>query len=233
MNKMKILESINIHKTFHNDAGETTVLRGVDFCVEAGDFVSIVGPSGAGKSTLLHILGGLDRPNEGMVVLDGQDVYALSDEQRSRLRCQKIGFVFQFYHLLPEFTVLENVALPGMIAQNKNNIAAFEEKARELLTRFGLAARVKHRPHQLSGGEQQRVAIARALFNDPKVIFCDEPTGNLDSGIGREIMELLRDLNRRNGQTLVVVTHDEHFASMARIAWHMRDGKMAQLAKNV
>ena len=220
-----MLEAINLHKSYNHKASALHVLRGVDLKIKDGDFLAIVGPSGAGKLTLLHILGGLDRPSEGKVILDGEEVYALNDQRRAFLRNQKIGFVFQFYHLLPEFSALENVILPSLIKADMAHRKEAEEKGRILLEKVGLKARVSHRPHELSGGEQQRVAIARALVNDPKIIFCDEPTGNLDSQSGKEIIDLLGELNKKNGQTLVIVTHDEKIATLARGVVHMKDGQ--------
>ncbi|MBF0479604.1 MAG: ABC transporter ATP-binding protein [Candidatus Omnitrophica bacterium] len=222
----KILEAINIHKVYRTEAADLPVLKGVDLSINQGDFVSIVGPSGAGKSTLLHILSGLDVPTKGQVMFDGQDLYALKDNDRAKIRNLKIGFVFQFYHLLPEFTVLENVVLPGMIKANQAKTRNFEERGYSLLTQLGLKDRAQHRPYQLSGGEQQRVAIARALFNEPTIIFCDEPTGNLDSESGRGIKDMLRQINKKNGQTLVVVTHDTDFATLAGRKISMKDGKL-------
>ncbi|MBF0484467.1 MAG: ABC transporter ATP-binding protein [Candidatus Omnitrophica bacterium] len=223
---MKILEAFNINKVYKTEATELRVLKGVDLSIDKGEFVSIVGPSGAGKSTLLHILSGLDAPTEGKVVIEGQDIYKWKDNDRAKMRNLKIGFVFQFYHLLPEFTVLENVVLPGMIKNNQSKTKYFEERGYALLSDLGLKDRAQHRPFQLSGGEQQRVAIARALFNEPSIIFCDEPTGNLDSESGKGIKDMLMQLNKKNGQTLVVVTHDLDFASYAGRKIVMRDGKL-------
>ena len=221
-----MLEAFNLHKTYQQAASQLHVLKGVSLKIKKGDFLSVVGPSGAGKSTLLHILGGLDRPSDGKVVLDGQEIYALNDRERARIRNRKVGFVFQFYHLLPEFTALENVILPGLIKQDRTNGQAVQTKGLSLLDKVGLKARATHRPSELSGGEQQRVAIARSLINDPEIIFCDEPTGNLDSQSGAEVIQLLMELNRDNQQTLVVVTHDEHIAKLSHAVIHIRDGKL-------
>ena len=221
-----MLEAIDIHKVYYQASNRLHVLKGIHFNIKPGDVLSIVGPSGAGKSTLLHILGALDHPTEGKVVLEGQDVYSTNDRERSALRNKNIGFVFQFYHLLPEFTALENVLLPGMVKGNLQSAASLEMKGLDLLDRVGLSARAQHKPYQLSGGEQQRVAIARSLINDPKIIFCDEPTGNLDSESGREIVELLMNLNIKNKQTLVIVTHDEQIAKLSHRTVYMRDGKI-------
>lgn len=220
-----MLEATNLHKSYNHKTSVLQVLRGVSLKIKDGDFLAIVGPSGAGKSTLLHILGGLDRPSEGKVILDGEEIYALSDPRRAFLRNQKIGFVFQFYHLLPEFSALENVILPSLIKNDMAQRKEAEEKGKSLLEKVGLKARIAHKPYELSGGEQQRVAIARALVNDPKIIFCDEPTGNLDSQSGREIIDLLADLNQKTGQTLVIVTHDEKIATRSRVVMRMKDGQ--------
>jgi len=220
-----MLEGQKINKTFVHNGHRLDVLKGIDIKIMEGQIVAIVGPSGAGKSTLLHILGGLDKPTSGTVLLDDQEIYKLSDTQRSQLRNTKVGFIFQFYHLLPEFTALENVILPATIKNDGKKGGISHEEGLELLRRVGLEQRASHRPNQLSGGEQQRVAIARALINWPKVIFCDEPTGNLDSESGQEVIDLLLELNTKNKQTLVIVTHDENIAKIAKVILHMRDGK--------
>ena len=221
-----MLEAFDLEKSYNHKMSVLHVLCGVSLKVKDGDFLSIVGPSGAGKSTLLHILGGLDRPNSGKVVLDNEEIYALGDRERANLRNRKIGFVFQFYHLLPEFSALENVILPYLIRGDMANRKEAEDKGQSLLEKVGLKARVTHRPNQLSGGEQQRVAIARALVNDPEIIFCDEPTGNLDSQSGKEVIELLSQLNKKNGQTLVIVTHDEKIATLSAKTVRMQDGRL-------
>lgn len=205
------------------------VLKGVDLSIEPGEFVSLVGPSGAGKSTLLHILGGLDTPTQGQVLLDSEDIYQMTDQRRSLVRNTKIGFVFQFYHLLPEFNALENVILPSLIKQGCSGKKDLERKGFALLQKVGMDKRALHKPKQLSGGEQQRLAIARALINDPKIIFCDEPTGNLDSKAGENIMALLLQLNHDHGQAVVMVTHDDHLARQAKRSVHMQDGKLINL----
>ncbi len=221
-----MLKAVGLEKTYHQLETPLRVLRGVDVTVQEGEMVAIVGPSGAGKSTLLHILGGLDRPDKGKVFLGGEDLYRLKDAQRARIRNQRIGFIFQFYHLLPEFSALENVLLPVLIKTNEGNVKKFTEQGDRLLRQVGLAQRARHRPHQLSGGEQQRVAVARALINRPEIIFCDEPTGNLDSRSGEEIIRLLTKLNEENGQTFVIVTHDETIARRCHRTIHMRDGEL-------
>ncbi len=221
-----MLEAINICKTYNHAAKALHVLQGIHLKIQKGDFLSVIGPSGAGKSTLLHILGGLDKPSEGKVIFNGQDLYSLADRERAGIRNQRIGFVFQFYHLLPEFSALENVMLPGLIKADMAQKDALESKAAVLLERVGLKARVDHKPNQLSGGEQQRVAVARSLMNDPEIIFCDEPTGNLDSESGKEVIGLLTRLNRDNQQTLVIVTHDQEVAKISKRVVPIRDGKL-------
>lgn len=200
------------------------VLKGVDLEIQAGEVVSIVGASGAGKSTLLHILGTLDKPNQGSIFFQGQALHKFSDKQLAQFRNQHIGFIFQFHNLLPEFTALENVCIPAFIL--KTNKEEAEKRGMELLTRLGLHDRASHKPNQLSGGEQQRVAVARALMNQPDVIFADEPSGNLDSRNARELHELFFDLRKEFGQTFVIVTHNEELAKMADRQLVMRDGKV-------
>jgi lipoprotein-releasing system ATP-binding protein len=224
---LTILKSIGIRKSFGQGAGILEVLKGIELEVQTGEIVAIAGPSGAGKSTLLHILGGLDQPNAGKVYLDDKDVYKLKDKHRAKLRNEKVGFIFQFYHLLPEFTALENVVLPAMVKHHSSQTSRFRGRGLDLLDKVGLAKRVTHKPNQLSGGEQQRVAVARALMNEPQIILCDEPTGNLDSESGQGIIELLVELNKTNQQTLVIVTHDEQVAKRAHRVIHMRDGLMS------
>lgn len=221
-----LLEAINIHKIYKQAENALHILKGINLSIHEGEVLSIVGPSGAGKSTLLHILGGLDNPTDGTIKIDHDDVYKLSDAKRARLRNTKLGFVFQFYHLLPEFTVLENVLLPVLIGDKKATLKQSEVCAIDLLSKVGLDKRISHRPYQLSGGEQQRVAIARALINNPKIVLCDEPTGNLDSETGKGIIDLLMSLNKKNNQTLVIVTHDESIAKISQKVIYMRDGKL-------
>ena len=204
--------------------GTLDVLRGVSLEVARGEVVAVVGASGAGKSTLLQIAGTLMRPDGGRVVIDGTDVGALGDRALSRFRNERIGFVFQFHHLLPEFTALENVMIPALIGRRDKRAAA--RRAAELLETMGLAERLEHKPAALSGGEQQRVAIARALMNDPAVLLADEPSGNLDSHNRDEIHRLFFELRDRLGQTVVIVTHDEHLAAMADRKITMSDGRI-------
>ncbi len=221
-----ILEAKNIYKSYRQAGNILTVLKGVNIKVDRGEILCVVGPSGAGKSTLLHILGGLDDPDQGEVFLNNENIYAGSDEKRAKIRNQKIGFIFQFYHLLPDFTAIENVMLPAIIDGAQKNIKDIEVKSLEVLTEIGLKDRVKHKPSQLSGGEQQRVAIARALMNNPDVVLCDEPTGNLDSQNGDAIKDILVRLNEKNRQTLIIVSHDEGFKRIAHRTIYMRDGKI-------
>lgn len=211
-----------IHKSF----GTLEVLKGVSLEVVPREVVSIVGASGAGKTTLLQIIGTLSRPDAGRVEIDGTDVFALNDKDLSRFRNERIGFVFQFHHLLAEFTAFENVCIPGLIGRRPR--AEVERRAGELLDLMGLSARRDHKPGQLSGGEQQRVAIARALINSPAVLLADEPSGNLDSHNRDEIHRLFFELRDRLGQTIVVVTHDEHLAAMADRRITMSDGMIVE-----
>lgn len=213
------IEARGLVKSF----GPVPVLRGVDFTAGAGEVVSIVGASGAGKSTLLQILGSLLPPDSGTVRIDGTDLSTLSSRGLADFRNRQIGFVFQFHHLLPEFTALENVMIPGMIAGEP--AAALRERAENLLAELGLASRTSHRPSQLSGGEQQRVAIARAIVNRPAVLFADEPSGNLDSRTKEGIHRLFFDLRDRYGQTVILVTHDRDLARMSDRMLEMRDGQ--------
>ncbi len=219
-----MISARNIYKVYTQDKNVLPVLKGVSVNIAPGEAVAVVGPSGAGKSTLLHILGGLDQPTEGGVDFFGEDLYALSDEARAKLRNQHIGFVFQSYHLLSELTALENVVLPVLIKKNSRKTSAIEQQGVKLLGTLGLGQRLTHRPNQLSGGEQQRVAIARALINGPKVLFCDEPTGNLDSASGAMVMDILMNLHAQSGQTVVIVTHDEKIARRTQRVITMRDG---------
>lgn len=204
-----------------------TVLRDVSFSVARGEFVAIVGPSGSGKTTLLGLLAGLDRPARGRVVLDGQDVGAMSEDARARFRAARVGFVFQTFQLIPTLTALENVLVPIELHDGRRPRDAAARRARDLLARVGLGDRVDHYPVQLSGGEQQRVALARAFANEPAMLFADEPTGNLDATTGRGVIDLLVDLNAEAGTTLVLVTHDPELASRARRVIRLADGTVA------
>ena len=215
-----MLTATNIFKNY----GTLPVLRGVDIQIAKGEIVSIVGSSGAGKSTLLHILGTLDKADKGSVTLDGQGLELLNGRKLSAFRNKNIGFVFQFHHLLPEFTALENVCIPGWIAGGKKK--EIIEKATNLLTTLGLFDRLENKPQQLSGGEQQRVAVARALINGPSIIMADEPTGNLDSTNAKELHQLFVDLRNKFNQTFLIVTHNEELAQMSDRILHMKDGRI-------
>ncbi len=202
--------------------GELEVLKGIDLSISEGEIVSIVGKSGAGKSTLLHILGTLDRPDSGTYYLDGMNTSDLGEKELAKMRNDKIGFVFQFHHLLNEFTALENVCIPAYIKGRAK--LECEKKAKEILSYLGLSERIDHKPNQLSGGEQQRVAFARAMINDPAVIFADEPTGNLDSEISAELHELIFQLRKDFNQTFVIVTHNNELASLSDRSIRMENG---------
>jgi lipoprotein-releasing system ATP-binding protein len=215
-----LLTASNICKAF----GELQVLKGVNINVEQREIVSIVGPSGSGKSTLLHILGTLDAPDSGSILLDNNSLQSMNARALAAFRNKNIGFVFQFHHLLPEFSALENVCIPAWIA--KKNKKETSQRAVELLQLLGLGARMENKPGQLSGGEQQRVAVARALINHPKIVFADEPTGNLDSANAKELHQLFFDLRKQFNQTFLIVTHNEDLAAMSDRTLHMKDGKM-------
>ncbi|MCM8783118.1 MAG: ABC transporter ATP-binding protein [Candidatus Omnitrophica bacterium] len=222
-----ILRVENLHKVYNNGKIALHVLKGINLNIEEGLIFAIVGPSGAGKSTLLNLLGGLDEPTQGKVFLKGEDLYALSDLQLSRIRNRTFGFVFQFYHLLPEFTVLENVLLPAMV-NSFNNLRQLRIRAEGLLERAGLKEKIYSFPAQLSGGEQQRVAICRSLINEPQILYCDEPTGNLDSFSGREIISLIKELNLKNKMTVVLVTHNEELSRIADKVFYLKDGVLKE-----
>jgi lipoprotein-releasing system ATP-binding protein len=210
----------NIHKKY----GSVEVLKGVDVEIAKGEIVSVVGSSGAGKSTLLHILGTLDKADQGNVVMNNTVLQDLNEKKLAAFRNKHIGFVFQFHHLLPEFTALENVCIPGWLAGRKK--AEVKERAKELLTMLGLSARLENKPNELSGGEQQRVAVARALINNPDIVFADEPTGNLDSANAKELHQLFLDLRKKFNQTFLIVTHNEELAALSDRILHMKDGKI-------
>ena len=214
-----MLEARNIHKTYKTGKKMLEVLKGVDLEIEERRFVAVVGPSGAGKSTLLNILGGLDTPSHGKVFFRKQDMYSLNDVEISRLRNKKIGFVFQFYHLLSEFTVLENVMIPSLIGGDQP-----KEYALALLEKMGLNNRIGHFPDQLSGGEKQRVAVARALINQPELLLCDEPTGNLDSSTGYEVLSLIKKIRQEENMTVVMVTHNPELVKEADKVYRLKDG---------
>jgi len=225
-----ILEARALVKDYWMGAARLRVLHGVSLAVARGEFLCILGPSGSGKSTLLHLMGLLDRPTEGQVVFEGQDAFAQGKRWRDRMRNEAIGFVFQFYHLMPDLSVLENTLLPAMIRTPlvRWPFATGERRrAVQVLSDLGLAERVRHLPKELSGGERQRAALARALVHEPRILFADEPTGNLDSATGAEIMRVLARLNRK-GLTVVMVTHDERMAKQAHRVLQLADGRLLQ-----
>jgi putative ABC transport system ATP-binding protein len=221
---MEILKIENLTKIYGEGENQVRALDSVSFSVEKGEFLAIIGPSGSGKSTLLHILGGVDRPTSGKVWMDGQDVYAQNEEQLAIFRRRQVGLIYQFYNLIPVLDVVENMTLPVLMDGRKVN----EERLEELLTTLGLTERRKNLPNQLSGGQQQRVSIGRALMNAPAVVLADEPTGNLDSKNSQEIVELLKQSNRRYGQTLIVITHDENIALQADRVIAIEDGRIVR-----
>jgi len=204
--------------------GQLKVLNGVDLFVDEKEIVAIVGKSGAGKSTLLHIMGALDKPDTGSLALDGQDITPMGKNDLAKFRNEKIGFIFQFHHLLPEFNALENVCIPAYI--KKTPLGEVQKRAKTLLDYLGLSDRLDHKPNQMSGGEQQRIAVARALINNPKVVFADEPSGNLDSATSKDLHNLLFDLRKDFGQTFVIVTHNEELAQMSDRTLTMMDGQI-------
>ncbi len=224
-NKLMIIAENVVKRYATSDNRVLEVLKGISVEIRAGETIAVTGPSGAGKSTLLHILGGLDTPDEGTVLYDNENIFAFSEERRARFRNNEIGFIFQFHHLLPEFTALENVYLAGLIG--KRNIQDIRRKAIELLELVGLGERMDHFPSELSGGEQQRVAVARALLNDPRILFADEPSGNLDQSGGRQLHDLLWNLNKQKGVTLFIVTHNLELAGRADRVIRLIDGSLA------
>jgi ABC-type lipoprotein export system ATPase subunit len=223
-----ILKAENVHKSYRMGATRVNVLKGAELAVQEGEFIAIVGASGSGKSTFLHVLGGLDRPDKGVIQFNGRDLNRVGARELNRFRNEKVGFVFQFYHLLDELTVLENVMLPAMISRSVAGWLAgrrvVRQRAEGLMEQMGLKERMKHKPFQLSGGERQRVAIGRALMNEPKLLLADEPTGNLDSATGNGILNVLDALNKA-GQTIVMVTHDDRIARKAQRIVTLVDGR--------
>lgn len=223
-NKDAVLEAKGVFRSFQTGSVILDVLKGVDLEIYQGEIVALIGPSGSGKSTLLHILGALDRPDKGSVNLDSVGVFSLNDKELAHLRNRTVGFVFQFHHLLPEFSALENVMLPKLIAGE--GIKSIENKAMELLDEVGLKDRKDHKPGELSGGEQQRVAVARALINDPKIVIADEPSGNLDRNTAESLHNLILELNRSRNQTFVLATHNLELAQRANRIFRLKDGQV-------
>ncbi len=229
-----VIEARNLHKTFHMGQSSLEILKGADLEVRQGEFVAIEGRSGSGKSTMLHLVGLLDVPDQGSINVNGRDVAALGNTERCQIRNREIGFVFQFYHLLPELNVLQNTMLAALVERSalgfKSNKSTLRSRAESLMEMMGMSARLKHRPNQLSGGERQRVAIARALMNEPKILLADEPTGNLDFETGQQIMSVLNGLHSK-GQTIVMVTHDRTLARQADRVLVLREGKLVPVSE--
>ena len=221
---MEILKIENLSKVYGSGENAVRAVDGVSFGVEKGEFLAIIGPSGSGTSTLLHILGGVDRPTSGKVLMNGQDIYAQDEEALAVFRRRQVGLIYQFYNLIPVLNVVENMTLPVLMDGRRVN----EERLNELLQTLGLTERRKNLPNQLSGGQQQRVSIGRALMNAPAVVLADEPTGNLDSRNSQEIVELLKQSNRKYGQTLIIITHDENIALQADRVIAIEDGKIVR-----
>ena len=227
-----LIETQDVKKSFTTEAGEIQVLKGVSIAVSEGEMVGIIGASGVGKSTLLHILGALDKPTSGNVYYNNKDIFSLDGNDLASFRNRKVGFVFQFHHLLPEFTALENVAMPGLINRSQKSEGGRDyreitKKAEMLLEEMGLSKRKRHRPGELSGGEQQRVAVARALMLEPKIVLADEPTGNLDAVTGEELFNIFVNLNKEKGITFVIVTHNESLSDRCHRVLRMVDGRIA------
>jgi lipoprotein-releasing system ATP-binding protein len=221
-----VLEARDVHKSFRQGPVTLDVLQGINLAVHAGERLAIVGTSGSGKTTLLQLLGGLDRPTSGQVLVDGRNIHELGEEARGTLRNQAIGFVYQFHHLLPEFTALENVAMPLLV--RRMDVREARQRARDVLQRVGLGERLEHRPYQLSGGERQRAAVARALVTEPKLVLADEPTGNLDGVNAESVFGLMLELNRERGTSLVVVTHDLRLAARMERMLEIRAGILGE-----
>lgn len=230
-NNSTILRVIDLHKSYKmGKSGSLHVLKGINLQVREGEIIAIVGPSGVGKSTLLHLIGGLDRPTQGRVEIDGKDMFRYDNAKLSELRNQTVGFVFQFHHLLPEFTALENVMMPGLIGRLDNK--QLKKRCLTLLEEVGLADRLNHRPGELSGGEQQRLAVARALTNNPRLLLADEPSGNLDVHTANSLHRLLWQLNKKHNQTLIIVTHNKELAEQADEIIELYDGNIKNHTRN-
>lgn len=217
-----MIKVTDLHKSFSMGSYDLPVLKGINLEIQRGELIAIVGASGAGKSTLLHIIGTLDKPTRGTVTFDGQDLFQLTESQQAEFRNTRIGFVFQFHHLLPEFTALENAGMPALV--QRRDAASVEADAKALLTEVGLGNRLSHKPGELSGGEQQRVAMARALMQKPDLVLADEPTGNLDTHSGDALFGLMRDLNKSRGTTFVIVTHNDKLSAQSDRIVYMQDG---------
>ena len=218
-----VVKAEDLKKVYKTEYEEVEALKGVNLEIKRAEMVAIMGPSGSGKSTLLHLLGGIDKPTEGYVYIDGKNIFKMKDNELAKFRNKNIGFVFQFHYLLPEFTALENVMIPSQFYKYKRE-EEIRERAVELLTELNLKHRLDHKPSQLSGGEQQRVAIARAIINEPLLIIADEPTGNLDSGNARIVMDIFKRLNKQKGVSIIIATHDEFVASYCHRIIKMKDG---------
>lgn len=219
-----LLRALNIHKSFHSGDEEIKVLQGIDIDINKGDFISISGPSGSGKSTLLHILGGLQHPDKGEVILDGKLLYSHPDRELAKIRNERIGFIFQFHYLLSDFTVLENIMIPLLIKGTNRSVA--EEKVKELLLMVDLEDRAHHKPQTLSGGERQRVAVLRAIINQPSLLLADEPTGDLDWEHANTILQMLMDLHKEKEMTIIIVTHNKRVAKIAKNTYNLTKGRL-------
>jgi lipoprotein-releasing system ATP-binding protein len=224
MNSLLIAQ--NIYKSFHSGDEEIKVLQGIDFEVKKGDFISITGPSGSGKSTLLHILGGLQHPDKGEVILDGKSLYSNSDRELAKIRNERIGFIFQFHYLLSDFTVLENIMIPLLIKNTERDKA--EEKVNILLKMVDIEDRALHKPQTLSGGERQRVAVLRAIINEPSILLADEPTGDLDWEHANIVLQMIRDLHKNKEMTIIIVTHNKRVAKIAKKTYNLSKGRLLE-----